>query len=133
MSSCKSCPNPPKLTANSAIVSLTEAGLFLSYLIPICLIMIKKIRGESVRYGPWSMGKLGVFVNAFSAVFLAISVFFSFWPPAIPVTAVSMNWSIVVFGGFVIIGLVWYAVLGRKQYNGPVVERPILATEEPKL
>lgn len=109
--------------AFNAIVSLTEAGLFISYLIPITLIMVKKIKGEHVRYGPWSMGKMGVFVNGFSAVFLVISTFFSFFPPAIPVTPTSMNWSIAVFGGFVILGLAWYAVVGRKQYHGPVVER----------
>lgn len=116
----------------SAIVSLTETGLFLSYLIPIILIMIKKIKGEEIRYGPWALGKVGVFVNGFSAVFLTISVFFSFFPPAIPVTAVTMNWSIAVFGGFLILGLIWYAVIGRHHYSGPIVERPLLVTEEPK-
>ena len=48
------------------------------------------------------------------------------------VTPISMNWSAAVFGGFVIIGLVWYAVLGRKQYHGPIVERPMLVTDEVK-
>ena len=97
------------------------------------LIMIKKLKGEPVRYGPWKMGKAGVAVNAFSAIFLIISTFFSFFPPAVPVTALTMNWSIVVFGGFVIIGLIWYGILGRRNYNGPIVERPLLATEERKL
>ncbi|KAK3672390.1 hypothetical protein LTR78_007697 [Recurvomyces mirabilis] len=118
--------------AFNAIVSLTEAGLYISYLIPIILIMIKKIKGEHISYGPWSMGRYGVLVNGFSAVFLTISVFFSFFPPAIPVTPVTMNWSIAVFGGFVILGLIWYAVLGRRQYHGPIVERPSLVTDERK-
>ena len=108
--------------AFNAIVSLTEAGLFISYLIPIVLIMIKKIKGEPVRYGPWKMGKAGVAVNAFSSVFLVISTFFSFFPPVTPVTLETMNWSIVVFGGFVILGLIWYAIIGRRQYTGPIVE-----------
>lgn len=111
--------------AFNAIVSLTEAGLFISYLIPIMLITIKKIKGESIKYGPWKMGNFGIVANAFSAVFLVISVFFSFFPPATPVTLVTLNWSILVFGGFIILGLVWYAVLGRKQYDGPVLERPV--------
>jgi choline transport protein len=115
--------------AFNALVSLTTAGLFISYLIPITLIMIKKLKGEEVRYGPFAMGKLGVAVNSFSSIFLIISVFFSFFPPAVPVTAVSMNWSIVVFGGFVIIGLAWYAVWGRNRYDGPIIERPLLSTE----
>ena len=117
--------------AFNAIVSLTEAGLFISYLIPIILFMIKKVKGEHINYGPWKMGKLGLPVNAFSAVFLIISVFFGFFPPAIPVTLTTMNWSIVVFGGFVIIGLVWYAIIGRKNYSGPIVERSLLATDDP--
>jgi len=72
------------------MVSLDEAGLFTSYLIPIILIMTKKLKGEDVRYGPWRMGRLGVAVNAFSVVFLTLSVFFSFFPPAVPDTAVTM-------------------------------------------
>lgn len=118
--------------AFNAIVSLTTAGLFTSYLIPIMLLIIKRIKNEEVRWGPWTLGKAGLAVNIFSAVFLTISVFFSFFPPAIPVTAVSMNWSIAVFGGFVIIGLIWYAIRGS-QYKGPIVERTLLATEEPKI
>lgn len=118
------------LYAFNAIVSLTEAGLFISYLIPIMLIMIKKIKGEHINYGPWRLGRMGVAVNAFSAVFLILSTFFSFFPPVTPVKPIIlMNWSIVVFGGWVIIGLVWFAIFGRKNYTGPIVERT-LATEE---
>lgn len=119
--------------AFNAIVSLTEAGLFTSYLIPICLMMLKKLKGETIHFGPWKMGwRFGLAVNMFSSVFLILSVFFSFFPAATPVTAVSMNWSIAVFGGFVIIGLMWYAALGRKQYSGPIIETPGLVTYEPK-
>lgn len=119
--------------AFNAIVSLTEAGLFISYLIPIILIMKKKIKGEDIKYGPFSLGKtFGLPVNAFSAIFLTLSTFFSFFPPATPVTLLTMNWSIAVFGGFVIIGLLWYAALGRKQYHGPIIERPLLATSGAK-
>jgi len=113
-------------------VSLTEAGLFISYLIPIILMMIKKIKGETIRYGPWKMGTAGVAVNGFSVIFLILSVFFSFFPPAIPVTALTMNWSVAVFGGFVILGLIWYGLVGRHHYDGPIVERPLLVTEESK-
>ena len=76
------------------------------------------------------MCKAGIVVNAFSSVFLTLSVFFSFFPPVTPVDLETMNWSIVVFGGFVIIGFIWYAAIGRKHYNGPIVERPIITMEE---
>lgn len=108
--------------AFNAIVSLTIAGLYISYLIPIVLITIHRARGDNVNWGPWNLGKMGIFVNVFSIIFLTVSVFFSFFPPGLPVTPVSMNWSCVVFGGFVIIGLAYYATVGRKIYEGPIKE-----------
>jgi len=116
--------------AFNAIVSLTIAGLFLSYLFPILLMIRKRVKGEQVRMGPWTLGKFGLPCNIIAACFLVISTFFSFFPPALPVTLVTMNWSCVVFGGVVIIGLVYYVLLGRNVYHGPIIERPILLTDQ---
>jgi len=65
---------------------------------------------------------VGLLVNAFAVAFLLISLFFSFWPPALPVGLITMNWSCAVFGGVVTLGVLWYVVIGRKAYHGPVVE-----------
>ena len=116
--------------AFNAIVSITLAGLFISYMIPIILLIMKRLRGEEVRMGPWTLGKFGLPVNIISVCFLIISVIFSFFPPAVPVTLETMNWSCVMFGGIVILGIAWYAAFGRKQYHGPIIERPILMTEQ---
>jgi choline transport protein len=116
--------------AFNAIVSLTIAGLFSSYLIPIILIAQKRASSEEVKWGPWKLGKLGFAINIFSICFLAVSIVFSFFPPGIPVTLVSMNWSVVVFGGTVLLGWVFYMVQGNKNYNGPIVERGIMPSEE---
>lgn len=118
--------------AFNAIVSITIAGLFTSYMIPIILMIMKRLRGEHVRMGPWSMGRIGLAVNIYAVCFLFISIIFSFFPPALPVTPVGMNWSCLMFGGMVLIGLVWYAIWGRKAYNGPIIERPILVTDRPE-
>lgn len=115
--------------AFNAIVSITIAGLFLSYMIPIILMIMKRLKHEHVRMGPWTLGRAGLPVNIIAVCFLAISVFFSFFPPTTPVTAVTMNWSCAVFGGIVMIGLIWYGIFGRKVYNGPVIERPILLSD----
>ena len=116
--------------AFNAIVSITIAGLFTSYAIPIVLMIMKRVRHEEVRMGPFCMGPtLGLIVNIYAVCFLTISIIFSFFPPALPVTPSTMNWSCLMFGGMVIIGLVWYAIWGRHAYNGPIVERPILMTD----
>lgn len=125
--------NIASTAAFNAIVSITIAGLFTSYLIPICLMIRKRLIGEdaSLRFGPWKMGRTtGLIVNVLSSIYLVISVVFSFFPPAIPVTLETMNWSCVVWGGIVLLGLVWYALLGRKRYDGPILEKPELARPE---
>ena len=116
--------------AFNAIVSLTIAGLFISYLTVICLMMIKRVKRETIEFGPWSLGWAGLPINALSACFLILSVFFSFFPPATPVTLLTMNWSCLMWGGSTLIGLAYYAVLGRKIYHGPIVEKPIVLTEK---
>jgi choline transport protein len=116
--------------AFNAIVSLTIAGLFISYGIPIVLLIIKRLTHEPVHWGPWTLGKFGLFVNIYAVAFLLISVIFSFFPPGIPVTPVNMNWSIVVFGGAVIFGLIFYAIRGRKNYDGPIIEISLIPSVE---
>ena len=112
--------------AFNAIVSVTIAGLFTSYMIPIALMILKRLRHEPIRMGPWSLGRAGLPINCFAFCFLLISTIFSFFPPALPVTAVSMNWSCLMFGGMTLIGLAWYTIFGRKSYNGPIIERPLM-------
>jgi choline transport protein len=123
--------NIASTVAFNAIVSLTIAGLFSSYFIPIALIASKRLTSKDIRWGPWRLGpKLGFVINLFSMCFLAISIVFSFFPPGIPVTLVSMNWSILVFGGTVVLGILFYIVRGHKNYNGPIVERGIIPLNE---
>lgn len=96
--------------------------MFGSYEIAIVLMLIKKIRGEPIPYGPWKLGKFGIIINIASICFLTIAIFFSFFPAEMPVTLASMNWSIVGFTGEFLIGLVWYLISGMKAYNGAVIE-----------
>lgn len=117
-------------TAFSAIVSLTLAGLFVSYLIPITLLLRKKIRGEHIRYGPWRMGRVGVGVNMVAVVYLLITTIFSFFPPELPVTKVNMNYSVLVFGAVLLFGVGFYLVKGRHVYTGPIIERGIIIDED---
>lgn len=121
--------------AFNALVSLTIAGLFTSYLIPISLLIQKRIRAEDtdIPFGPWKMGRVvGLGVNILSAAYLVISIVFSFFPPATPVTLLTMNWSIVVWGGVLLIGIAWYAIRGRKQYSGPVMDISLSTAVEVK-
>ena len=116
--------------AFNAIVSMTIAGIFISYLAAIVLMILKRVKRERVDFGPWSLGWAGLPINLCAACFLIIVVLFSFFPPATPVTLMTMNWSCLMWGGSMLIGLAYYAVRGRKIYHGPIVEQHIVVTEK---
>ena len=115
--------NIASTAAFNAIVSLISAGLFSSYIISISLMIRKRLSQEQIQFGPWSMGRVGLVVNVYALLYTIIVVVFSFFPPTLPVTAVSMNWSCVVYGGTVIFGLIFWVIRGRKQWDGPLMDR----------
>lgn len=123
---CLALINIGSTVAFNAIISVLAAGLFSSYLITIGLLIRKRLVGEPLHFGPWQLGKWGLPVNIIAWLYTLLVMVFSFFPPAIPVTAMTMNWSCVVFGGIVMFGLMYYAIIGRKQYKGPVIDRRFL-------
>jgi choline transport protein len=54
-------------------------------------------------------------------------IFWSTWPVVTPVDANTMNYSIVVTGGVIILSIVWYFVRGRKEYHGPTIDDEVKA------
>jgi choline transport protein len=113
--------------AFNAIISVGIAAFMTSYMIPIALILHKRLRNDPVKdnlkWGPWHMGPvLGPIANLVGLIYVVIALFFSFFPSTATVTLVSMNWSCVLFGGTVIFSIVYYMVYGRDAYNWPVVD-----------
>lgn len=49
-------------------------------------------------------------------------IFWSVWPPVTPVSANTMNYSVVVTGGVIIFSVIWYWVRGRREYKGPLID-----------
>ena len=74
-------------------------------------------------WGPWHIpGIWGIAVNTFAILYLVVALFWSFWPSTLPVTAANMNYNILIFGGVVLLAAVYYFVIARHTYTGPVVE-----------
>lgn len=79
--------------------------------------------GAELVWGPWRIkGIWGILNNSFAVVYLTIILFFSFWPPVIPVTAATMNYSSLVTGTVFIFSIVYYFLWAKKDYQGPIVE-----------
>jgi choline transport protein len=111
-------------TAFNAILSMSILGMYTSYLIPIVYFMVygrpKLARHE---YGFFKMpNALGLGLNLVSCAWLVLCIVFSTFPTIMPVTPQNMNYSTVVMGGWVVLGGIYYVVLGRKKFEVPIVD-----------
>lgn len=105
--------------ALNAILSLSTLALYVSYLIPIILLVMKRFRGEHINFGPFGLGRFGLWINLYAIVFGVYIVIFLPFPVATPVSAESMNYAGPVFIGLLLIALIDWFVRGRKHYAGP--------------
>ena len=89
-------------TAFNAIVSLQAISLALSYVPPILFMLIRKARGQPPEYGPFNLGRYGVFVNAFAVVYLIFIIIWMPFPQFLPVNKDTMNYAGQLLGAVII-------------------------------
>ena len=77
-------------------------------------------------WGPWHVpGLLGTINNAYACCYMIFVIFWSVWPPDWEVQAESMNYSVVVTGGVMILSTIWYFVRGKREYKGPLIDQEV--------
>lgn len=108
--------------AFNCIVSLLVSSLFTSYFISIGCILLKRLKGEPLPPSRWSLGRLAVPLNIFALVYMLWSFIMSFFPVYAVVTALNMNWAILIYGVVMLFAFAMYFTHGRKIYEGPVVK-----------
>jgi len=111
-------------TAFNAFISLVIAAFYSTFLLAACALLHKRLTTphSQVRWGPFALGRLGVPINIVAILYTILGIFFSFWPPSPEVTAQTMNWSVAVYGGVLILSVVFWFAHGKKVYTGPIVE-----------
>lgn len=109
-------------TAFNAVLSMAILGMYASYILPIIYMTLYGRKLESHRPGPFTLGKIGGMVaNVIAIAWLAFAMVFSVFPNSQTVTSVDMNYCVVVMGGWLFLGGLYYFWSGRKQYNGPAI------------
>lgn len=106
--------------AFNAIMSLGTAAILSSYIISISCVRLRRWKNQPLPQARWSMGRFSPFCDTVSILFLAIVLTFSFFRLSRDVTPQSMNWSVVIFSGVVILSLSYYFLQAHKVYKGPV-------------
>ena len=77
-------------------------------------------------WGPWHLpGIVGTINNLYACCYMIFVIFWSVWPGSWKVTASSMNYSVAVTGGVMILSTIWYFVRARKVYKGPTVDEEV--------
>lgn len=105
--------------AFNAVLSLSTWALYISYIIPITLLVIKRIRQEKVDFGPFRVRRFGLLVNLYALVYGVFICIFLPFPPDLPVNASNFNYASPVFGGVIILAVAAWFLGGRKVFVGP--------------
>lgn len=105
------------------LLSLQASGAYASYLLSACVILYRRLTDpDSIKWGPFRLGRFGVIINAYVVGYCTQGLFFSFWPVYSHVTIDTVNWSPLVFVGAVLFALVCWFAHGRYVYKGPIIE-----------
>lgn len=113
-------------TALGAVLALSTCSLYISYLIPIILLVFRRFdkSGTKVNWGPWTMGPwIGLVVNIYAIVFGLFIIIFTPFPSMIPVTAENMNYSGPVFAGMAILLVIDWFFGAKNRFKGPLKEQ----------
>ena len=109
-------------TAFSAIISLTTISLYASYMLPIILMIKRRLGKNQLTFGPFTLGRLGLLINVIGLLWGTFIVVFLVFPTEMPVTAANMNYASLVIGSAVLFSLMAWFLYGRKVFQGPINE-----------
>jgi choline transport protein len=104
-------------TAFNAIISLQAMGLSVSYVVPITFLLLQKIRGRPIPYGPYKLGRFGVLTNLFALAYLIFVILWMPFPQILPVTGSNMNYAGPLLGAVIVGALVDFMIGGRKRFQ----------------
>jgi amino acid transporter len=110
--------------AISAVFSIGAIGQYTAFTFPVALkLFFDNGVHRRFRPGPWHLGKfskpLGAIAVAWWIVIVPALCF-----PAVKgkdLTLLTMNWTVLIYGGSMTLAMIWYAVSARKWFKGPRV------------
>ena len=79
-----------------------------------------RIKGRPLLRCHFSLGNYGLTINILALLFLVLSFVMICFPPQRDPTLQSMNWSIVIFAGVLVLSWGYYYWRARHKYVGPV-------------
>ena len=106
-------------TALFAILGLSTIALYISYILPVLFVLLAKLRGQHIQYGPFRLGKAGIFINAFGVIYGIFVLIWLPFPPFQPLTTTNFNYAGPIMGVVIIFALLDWFISGRKRFVPP--------------
>jgi amino acid transporter len=106
-------------TAYAAVTSIATVGLYVAYVIPVFLRVLK---GRDFERGPWHLGRWGRPVGIVATAWVVLIFVLFMLPQVSPVSTTTFNYTPVAF--LVVLGgaTVWWLVSARRWFTGPQVQ-----------
>ena len=107
-----------------AFISLIVASYYSSFILSASVMLNKRLRtpDSEIPWGPFKLGRFGVPVTIVAIVYSFFGAFWSMWPTVKNPDIESMNYCVLVFGGVMILSMLFWLVYGRHHYTGPILE-----------
>jgi amino acid transporter len=107
--------------AIGAIFSVGAIAAYVAFTIPI-IIRVYFV-GNRFRRGPWHMGRFSRPIGAFGSAFVIVMLPILCFPSTVGSDLVpqDMNWTVVVYGGPMVLVSLWWAISARKWFKGPKI------------
>jgi amino acid transporter len=107
--------------AFNALIALPTIALYISYIIPITLLLLRQLAGKHPKYGPWHLGRWSIPIKACALLYLVYVAVFVPFPASRPVTNLTMNYAAPIFICAVLLALMDWFVRGRKKFDVPTL------------
>jgi amino acid permease (GABA permease) len=106
-------------TAYAAVTSIAVIGLYIAYVLPTFLRLLK---GQSFERGPWHLGRWSYVVGSIAVIWVAFITILFMLPTVSPIHFNNFNYTFVAV--LVVIGFagIYWAVSARKWFKGPKVQ-----------
>ncbi|KAF2425520.1 hypothetical protein EJ08DRAFT_663585 [Tothia fuscella] len=92
-------------------------GLSVSCVLPITFLVLRKVRGRKIPYGPYRLGRFGVAINLFALAYLVFVILWMPFPQILPVTGSNMNYAGPLLGAVILGALIDFMIGGRKRFH----------------
>lgn len=107
--------------AFNVIASLSLLALMSTYMLSIGCVLLRRVRGDALPPARWSLGRLGLPVNALAVAYSGFVVVLSCFPDAVGPGPLDANWAPAIWGAVVLLSIFAYVFHGKNHFTPPVM------------